>query len=94
MLYGEGNHAFRRLQEEIIKTTPDFSIFAWRIMPPTYHPQTHQECVYGGVLASDGNRSSDLLAGPDQGRQIRNFRVSGWLLAIRGSRPPNLPGTT
>lgn len=30
MLYGEGDRAFRRLQEEIIRTTPDDSIFAWR----------------------------------------------------------------
>jgi hypothetical protein len=30
MLYGEGENAFRRLQEEIIRTTPDDSIFAWR----------------------------------------------------------------
>lgn len=29
MLYGEGENAFRRLQEEIIRTTPDDSIFAW-----------------------------------------------------------------
>ena len=29
MLYGEGQHAFIRLQEEIMKTTADHSIFAW-----------------------------------------------------------------
>ncbi|KAK5209383.1 hypothetical protein LTR41_004919 [Exophiala xenobiotica] len=29
MLYGEGHKAFRRLQEEIIRTTDDHSIFAW-----------------------------------------------------------------
>lgn len=29
MLYGEGTKSFRRLQEEIIRTTPDDSIFAW-----------------------------------------------------------------
>ncbi|KAI0630685.1 hypothetical protein C8Q77DRAFT_220417 [Trametes polyzona] len=28
-IYGEGTHAFLRLQEEIIKTIPDPSIFAW-----------------------------------------------------------------
>lgn len=28
-IYGEGNHAFVRLQEEIIKKCPDQSIFAW-----------------------------------------------------------------
>ncbi len=30
MLYGEGLRAFRRLQEEIIKQTDDFSILAWK----------------------------------------------------------------
>ncbi|KAK0304369.1 hypothetical protein LTR01_007470 [Friedmanniomyces endolithicus] len=29
MLYGEGNNAFRRLQEEIIRVSTDHSIFAW-----------------------------------------------------------------
>ncbi|KAH8679640.1 heterokaryon incompatibility protein-domain-containing protein, partial [Tricladium varicosporioides] len=31
MLYGEGNGAFIRLQEEIMKRTDDQTIFAWRI---------------------------------------------------------------
>jgi hypothetical protein len=30
MLYGEGEKAFIRLQEEIIKESPDMSIFAWK----------------------------------------------------------------
>lgn len=32
-IYGEGSNAFLRLQEEIIRTTPDQTIFAWG--PPT-----------------------------------------------------------
>lgn len=32
LLYGEGNKAFVRLQEEILKTTDDYSIFAWRAL--------------------------------------------------------------
>ena len=35
MLYGEEGKAFRRLQEEIIKSTADFSIFAWRMPSST-----------------------------------------------------------
>jgi hypothetical protein len=34
LLYGEEHRAFRRLQEEIIRTTPDLSIFAWSVPPP------------------------------------------------------------
>jgi hypothetical protein len=33
LLYGEESKAFRRLQEEIIKMRPDFSIFAWKDEP-------------------------------------------------------------
>jgi Heterokaryon incompatibility protein (HET) len=56
LLYGEGTNAFRRLQEELIKTSADRSIFAWvhdiprsSVMPvlePSEKPPLH------GVLAS------------------------------------------
>ncbi|KAI0654094.1 heterokaryon incompatibility protein-domain-containing protein [Cubamyces menziesii] len=32
-IYGEGRNAFLRLQQEIIKTIPDQSIFAWGVVP-------------------------------------------------------------
>ena len=32
MLYGEGDKAFIRLQEEIIRKNPDMSIFAWKTL--------------------------------------------------------------
>ena len=42
MLYGEGEKAFRRLQEEILRTSDDESLFAWgqfvspgEVVPPT-----------------------------------------------------------
>ena len=35
-LYGEGAKAFRRLQEEIIMSTPDATIFAWKTQTPHY----------------------------------------------------------
>ncbi|KAM6509682.1 hypothetical protein FALCPG4_017329 [Fusarium falciforme] len=38
LLYGEGNKAFTRLQEEIIKHTDDQSIFAWGLSPSNTHP--------------------------------------------------------
>jgi hypothetical protein len=31
LLYGEGENAFRRLQDEIIRSTADLSIFAWNL---------------------------------------------------------------
>ncbi|RFN41777.1 hypothetical protein FIE12Z_12927 [Fusarium flagelliforme] len=44
MLYGEGKAAFRRLQEEIIKTTYDLSLLAWT-------PPDNSEGEYWGFLA-------------------------------------------
>ncbi|KAH9898914.1 HET-domain-containing protein [Xylariomycetidae sp. FL2044] len=29
LIYGEGKKAFRRLQEEVLKTNPDYSLFSW-----------------------------------------------------------------
>ncbi|GIZ42950.1 hypothetical protein CKM354_000619700 [Cercospora kikuchii] len=34
LLYGEGDRAFRRLQEELVKSSDDQSIFAWRSKRP------------------------------------------------------------
>jgi len=45
MLYGEGPHAFIRLQEEIIKRSTDHTIFAWPHGFPTTRSYT------GGLLA-------------------------------------------
>jgi len=36
LLYGEGEKAFVRLQEEILKTTDDYSLFAWRAAPSSF----------------------------------------------------------
>ncbi|KAI8943117.1 hypothetical protein NX059_001148 [Plenodomus lindquistii] len=44
LLYGEGEKAFLRLQEEILKTTDDYSLFAWCATT------THQS-TYRGLLA-------------------------------------------
>jgi hypothetical protein len=44
LLYGEGAKAFTRLQEEILKTTDDYSIFAWRAVAA-------DKGIYRGLLA-------------------------------------------
>ncbi|KAM0482197.1 hypothetical protein ACHAP7_004425 [Fusarium lateritium] len=51
MLYGEGKNAFRRLQEEIIRTTYDLSILAWT--PPVTSDNSEKE--YCGFLAKSVN---------------------------------------
>ncbi|KAI1376960.1 hypothetical protein F4677DRAFT_416919 [Hypoxylon crocopeplum] len=61
-LYGEGNHAFMRLQEQIMRTTHDHTIFAWT-SPPT-------------AALSQGleNVSTMLALSPDQFEESSNFR--------------------
>jgi hypothetical protein len=44
LLYGEGEKAFIRLQEEVLKTTDDYSLFAWRA-------NESQQSTYRGLLA-------------------------------------------
>ncbi|KAK1753201.1 heterokaryon incompatibility protein-domain-containing protein [Echria macrotheca] len=48
LLYGEGSRAFIRLQEEVLKTTGDLSIFAWR--PPGPEPLIRSS-LHVGLLA-------------------------------------------
>ncbi|OAG09555.1 uncharacterized protein CC84DRAFT_1137308 [Paraphaeosphaeria sporulosa] len=49
LLYGEGEKAFIRLQEEILKTTDDYSLFAWRVV--TSDSGSASKSVYRGLLA-------------------------------------------
>ncbi|KAK4220849.1 ankyrin repeat-containing domain protein [Podospora fimiseda] len=70
MLYGEGEGAFVRLQEEIIKTSEDHTIFAWQLsnwrhVPPNGGPLASSpvhfsECHDLGPIRDPGNR---LLSG-------------------------------
>ena len=53
LLYGEGENAFIRLQEEILKSSVDHSLFAWGLTPGS-NSYDRREC--GGILApSPGN---------------------------------------
>lgn len=51
LLYGEEEKAFRRLQEEIIRSTADFSIFAWRMPSATSNTRVPNDRVFCGILA-------------------------------------------
>jgi hypothetical protein len=48
LLYGEGEKAFIRLQEEILKTTDDYSLFAWSAI-------NSDKSTYRGLLARAPN---------------------------------------
>jgi hypothetical protein len=54
MLYGEGGKAFIRLQEEIMKTSADDSIFAWKVDNPESTTST-----YRGLLARSPSEFKD-----------------------------------
>jgi hypothetical protein len=65
MLYGEGVHAFIRLQEEIIKTSTDHTIFAWATSFPTtryYSGGLLADCpstfAYTRFIISDSDRNT------------------------------------
>ena len=47
LLYGEGRRAFRRLQEEIVRTEDDESVFAWHIDGPL-----HSENIFAPSTSS------------------------------------------
>ncbi|CAI6331444.1 unnamed protein product [Periconia digitata] len=60
MLYGEGANAFARLQEEILRTTPDDSIFYWKL-------DTDCSATCRGLLAPSPSAFKDcgnVTAGP------------------------------
>lgn len=52
LLYGEEEKAFQRLQEEIIRTTPDYSIFAWITPLAAKNAQNPEIRIFSGVFAS------------------------------------------
>jgi hypothetical protein len=58
LIYGEGDQAFQRLQEEIVKRNNDITIFAWNILPDCKEE-------YVGVLApSPANFASSFAVQP------------------------------
>ncbi len=57
LLYGEGERAFQRLQEEIIRTSDDHSIFAWSLRAPRNDSNADAN--------SDSNSDSDSDSGAD-----------------------------
>ncbi|CAN9202324.1 unnamed protein product [Alternaria alternata] len=64
LLYGEGNQAFRRLQEEIIRKTDDDSILAWGLEPLSeLDGDADSIGVYGwiGLLRCSTTSSPDFL---------------------------------
>ena len=78
LLYGEGSKAFRRLQEEIIKSSTDQSIFAWRDprCVPHWKPV---RATFTGMLAMSPeyySTSSDIITASLPGKQSTPYSVN------------------
>ena len=61
LLYGEEGKAFRRLQEEIIRTTVDLSILAWSL-PPSQYGWHSRGIAEDGVRVGEEPHLCGLLA--------------------------------
>jgi len=59
LLYGEGERAFLRLQEKIIRHTDDHSIFAWRLNSLFTWRNSPMWSDFNGVLATTPNESAE-----------------------------------
>jgi hypothetical protein len=69
LLYGEGDGAFRRLQEAILRNSSDESIFAWWSGEQETVPTRGSESACGLLAHSpaDFTKSSDIISWPKQG---------------------------
>ncbi|KAJ9143474.1 HET-domain-containing protein [Pleurostoma richardsiae] len=78
LLYGEEERAFRRLQEEIIKTTPDVTIFGWtRPLPLASQRAALPSSPYCGILAESPEEfASSASLKPFKGRSDTDFSVT------------------
>ncbi|OTB12662.1 hypothetical protein K445DRAFT_320805 [Daldinia sp. EC12] len=72
MLYGEGRNAFRRLQEEIIKTHWDHSIFAWDLekADSLLAPSVSAFSKTGNITSSVGENVPDAYELTNRGLRI------------------------
>lgn len=75
LLYGEGSRAFTRLQEEIIKSTCDLSIFAWTAAPSQNGQYTGR---YSGILAKSPKEFSSCkrIIKTKESRFLGDFSVT------------------
>ena len=90
IIYGEGERAFIRLQEEILRSSDDQSIFAWSVAQTGDAPM----CRFWGLLAPSPTyfqESSDYL--PVRGMEsIADHSVTGRGISL--NVPVYLPGNT
>jgi len=85
MIYGEGDQAFNRLQQEIMKDTRDDSILAWALNPAESLPSNSTDVVSGGVLAtapSDFENCGHIVSREQYTTPANIFDISGGRLGV------------
>ena len=87
LLYGEGGRAFIRLQEEIIKTSTDFSLFAWShsirwgdqmegiLSSHPYHFRRLRDCALAPSLFSAQDGEEAVMT--NKGLRVHTFSLFG-----------------
>ncbi|KAH8880902.1 HET-domain-containing protein [Thozetella sp. PMI_491] len=83
MLYGEEERAFWRLQEEIIKMTPDYSIFAWNSPSETDQAGSSEQQIYSGLLATSPRLFSESGTLASLSDMTSDFTVSNRGIKLR-----------
>ena len=77
LMYGEGNRAFQRLQEELLRVSTDDSIFAWSLSsPPGFLMRTTQKVGWLADSAASFNGCEPLTIATQEIRKERNRRVN------------------
>ena len=76
LLYGEGDQAFLRLQEEIIRRTDDDSILAWGLEPKMDHPQRKVSEDLKFEMTEYIEESNSLASSPKDFIDCANFRYT------------------
>ncbi|KAF5489252.1 Ankyrin repeat domain-containing protein 50 [Colletotrichum siamense] len=87
MIYGEGEQAFRRLQEEIMRRNTDNSILAWNLSSSDDGPgeATTGKIHFGGVLAANPAEfanSGDIVCREQAGTAVGPSYVFGGHLRV------------
>ena len=82
-IYGEGRRAFRRLQEEIMRTSPDHTLFTWG---PSFMPRSPTQTIVGPSNRTLSEEPSDNRA--SLGSRLLALSTSAFVTS------PGLPAPT
>ncbi|KAH8687933.1 heterokaryon incompatibility protein-domain-containing protein, partial [Tricladium varicosporioides] len=97
MIYGEGNQAFSRLQQEIMREARDDSILAWGLNLIGSTAGNSTEVIPGGVLAtapSDFLNCGDIVSREQYNTPRNAFSISGGSLRAQLPLLTNSAGET